>query len=1436
MNFPPTATPCSEGSGLPHDPGRHRRPLTSTIAALVALLLGFATLIAGGAPAQADERPPIITLAEFRSSENGAAITSADAGTAGGLYIEYDLDAKGYKSGDTLQYVLPHNFNPSAPNNTTFTFEAVYEGVSHRIGTATYYDRKILVVLSAGVEELDGIHGHFWIGGSYWGTEAEPDLTLNPGTANAYTIRMTRLGGPGTPGVGPLPEHGKYASFKDGSNNTVIKYAVGVNLDSRRAFVAGSVVADRANGLIVNPATLTVSVRNPTTTLTPGQDYTADFFADGSGFTITLLTDIRDEFWLTYESSVFEVADVYRNDVTATIPGNPGGGDAFGHDVDWTDISGSAAGHLRDLTLVKKDQDSHEPLAGAVFDLYRKIDGSDRLLRTGLTTGDDGKLVAKDLLSGEYTLVEVTPPTGYTAVAGVDRISVTLPPQQSADVEVDFYNKMEAIPPGAVELMKVDGSDAPLAGAEFTIHDDTGTLLKSRITDSDGALKFSHLAPGTYTVTETRAPDGFDISAEARAGYRVTVVSGETARVRGSGSGGTVVNFPTQNAPEPTVQTSATNKATGGKRLPAAGGTVSDLVTYTGLVPGLTYTLRGELMDKATGASTGITASTQFVPLAPDGQQTLDFIVGNGHADKRVVVFERLFAEVDDTNPIASHEDIDSDEQTITIDSPPAVQTTATNKATGGKRLPAAGGTVSDLVTYTGLVPGLTYTLRGELMDKATGASTGITASTQFVPLAPDGQQTLDFIVGNGHADKRVVVFERLFAEVDDTNPIASHEDIDSDEQTITIDSPPAVKTTATNKATGGKRLPYIGGTITDIVAYTGLTTGAQYTLVGQLMEAHTGRAVPGSSRSITFTPAAASGMQALDLTVPAGHAGTKIVVYEYLYAEDGTTLVAEHTELGDAGQTVTIDADPTIATTATNRDDGSHTLPYDGGVITDEVRYTGLVPGVQYTIRGELMDKATRRSAGIRSADHQFTPVSASGTVSIDFTVDSSFAGRTLVAYEWLYRGSSLEAQHTDIDSVEQTVVVAATPTIATTATNGDTGDKTPLLFDGGVVVDEVRYTGLTPGQTYTIRGELMAKEVDETTGQSAVIATGIVAEAPFQPESADGSVSLEFEVDGSHAGTMLVAFEKLFDADGKLVAQHEEIESTEQTVTVGAVPSLATTATNKDDGGKLLEFQGGTITDVVEYTNVIPGVELTLAGELFDKATGESMGITATRTFVPDTAAGSIELDFVVPSGFAGTRLVAFETLKERARVIATHHDIDSEEQAVDVRSQPTVSTSAADGADGDKQLAELGGTVVDTVYYTGLIPGREYVVNGELMRKADGTSTGLTASRTFVPTTADGAVDLELVVPAGYRDTWLVVFETVLDCDLVVAEHTDIESEPQTIFVDHSPEVVAPAGIASTGSSILGPLAWAVSLLAAGSAGLLTAIRLRNRRAIG
>ncbi|XBH21307.1 VaFE repeat-containing surface-anchored protein [Jonesiaceae bacterium BS-20] len=860
--------------------------------------------------------------------------------------------------------------------------------------------------------------------------------------------------------------------------------------------------------------------------------------------------------------------------------------------------------------------------------------------------------------------------------------------------------------------------------------------------------------------------------------------------------------------------TSATDQADGDKILHWNGGTIVDVVSYKGLEPGQEYTVTGELMDKATAQGTGITGSKTFTPTTADGTVEVTFTVPAGHDGKTLVVFEKLYDAEGEF--VASHEDIEDEDQTVVVEEAPTLGTSATDQADGDKILHWNGGTIVDVVAYTNLDVGKEYTVKGELMDKATGEGTGILGETIFTPEERDGTVNVEFTVPAGFAGDTLVVFEKLY----DVNGkiVATHEDIEDEDQTVVVEEAPTLGTSAYDQSDEDKFIAWDGGVVIDQVRYTNLDVGKEYTVKGELMDKATGEGT-GILGETIFTPEERDGTVNVEFTVPAGFAGDTLVVFEKLYDVNGK-IVATHEDIEDEDQTVVVEDAPTLGTKATDQADGDKFLHWTGGTITDQVTYTGLIIGDEYTVTGELMDKATGEGTGILG-ETTFTAEERDGTIAVEFIVPEGFAGDTLVVFEKLYNvDGKIVASHEDIEDEDQTVVVEDAPTLGTSATDQADGDKI-IPWDGGVVIDQVRYTNLDVGTEYTVKGELMDKETGE--------GTGVFGETTFTAEERDGTIAVEFVIPEGFAGDTLVVFEKLYDVNGKIVATHEDIEDEDQTVVVEDAPTLGTKATDQADGDKFLHWTGGTITDQVTYTGLIIGDEYTVTGELMDKATGEGTGILGETTFTAEERDGTIAVEFIVPEGFAGDTLVVFEKLYNvDGKIVASHEDIEDEEQTVKVNEQPTLKTKASDQADGDKVIAWNGGTVVDHVTYTGLTIGQKYTVTGELMDKATGKGTGIKGQTTFTAESVDGTVKVTFKVPKGYAGKTLVAFERLYDAGGVLqAVHEDINDKEQTVTVEKQP--VGP-DLAKTGADdALFYALGAATLLGLGGALQLT----RNRR---
>ncbi|WP_220784645.1 SpaA isopeptide-forming pilin-related protein [Bacillus sp. BML-BC021] len=83
---------------------------------------------------------------------------------------------------------------------------------------------------------------------------------------------------------------------------------------------------------------------------------------------------------------------------------------------------------------------------------------------------------------------------------------------------------------GSLQIIKADAKDDKvlLAGAEFTLYDQTGTTaIRTITTGNDGVAKFNNLRRDKYLIKETKAPKGYVISKELREGILVELGSKE---------------------------------------------------------------------------------------------------------------------------------------------------------------------------------------------------------------------------------------------------------------------------------------------------------------------------------------------------------------------------------------------------------------------------------------------------------------------------------------------------------------------------------------------------------------------------------------------------------------------------------------------------------------------------------------------------------------------------------------------------------------------------------------------------------------------------------------------------------------------------------------------------------------------------------------------
>ncbi len=502
--------------------------------------------------------------------------------------------------------------------------------------------------------------------------------------------------------------------------------------------------------------------------------------------------------------------------------------------------------------------------------------------------------------------------------------------------------------------------------------------------------------------------------------------------------------------------------------------TITDTVDLSDLVPGTSYQLTGKLIDKATGQPvTGVAEpkSEAFTAKATTDTQTMTFNVpaksiGAADADKQYVVFEYLTQvkgvppadSSKDNTVVARHESKDDEAQTVTVPKwavPPEIQIQTQAKTPTPLKAGEAGEIVDD-VTMAGLVKDQSYTLKGTLMDKATKQpvpGVDVVTSQPFVAKGETAEtqpMTFKLPAEAVKGGATYVVFEELFDSKN--NSVAEHKEIDSPEQSVTIEKPQAP--TLTVKTTASTPTPLeVGkaGTVVDKVDMTGLVKDAKYTLTGTLVDKETGEPVAGTKADPKeFTAEGETGTQTMEFTVPADAvvAGKSFVVFETLTPASPDQKEVKHDNKDDEAQTVTVPT-PTpkeidIHTTATGPDGKAKEVPVDEATtIIDTVKLDNLVKGTQYKLTGTLVDKTTGQPVeGVKAEPKEFTATGdAEQTQTMTFTVPAKSIGaaegeKQYVVFEELTQVKAPEGgdaskdgtvvkEHKDKDDEAQTVTV---------------------------------------------------------------------------------------------------------------------------------------------------------------------------------------------------------------------------------------------------------------------------------------------------------------------------------------------------------------------------------------------------------------------------
>ncbi len=284
-----------------------------------------------------------------------------------------------------------------------------------------------------------------------------------------------------------------------------------------------------------------------------------------------------------------------------------------------------------------------------------------------ITCNEKGKATfTTDLPIGSYYVKEISTDSHYILSEKKYPVVFEYAGQDTATVHISVNDGKEIeneIIYGAIKGLKIDRETGEnIAGALFGLFSIYEIKFTEEIailtaeSNEEGIFTFENVPYGEYIVCELKPATGYLPNGES---YPVTISENKE-----------VVEINVLNDKIPELKTTA---AIDGKKEFTVNGdvTIDDVVSYKPLVPGKEYTVKGILMDKATGKpflvdGKEITSEVTFTAEKANSEVTVSFTFDGSiiTKDTDVVVFESLYY---DGVEIAVHADIDDTDQTVTI-------------------------------------------------------------------------------------------------------------------------------------------------------------------------------------------------------------------------------------------------------------------------------------------------------------------------------------------------------------------------------------------------------------------------------------------------------------------------------------------------------------------------------------------------------------------------------------------------------------------------------------------------------------------------------------------------------------------------------------------------------------------------------------------------
>ena len=288
-------------------------------------------------------------------------------------------------------------------------------------------------------------------------------------------------------------------------------------------------------------------------------------------------------------------------------------------EVDWPDEA--------TVKIIKKDKGSNALLAGAVYGIYAD-EACTKLIKKMPATNAKGESEVKITKTQDTVyLREISGPSGYvldTKAYGVKLVVGQTASKNLTDKEqkgaLTIYKEGEVLTGAAVtedgvtftyEKRKLKGAVYSVyAGADIKAADGTliykkGALVKDNlVTGDDGSVTLKNLYLGTYTVTETKAPDNYVCKGESKTVE--LVYAGQTVEVQTGNA--TFLNERQKAAVRVEKQDEETKN-------PLSGGIYGLYAAEDIKVDGKTVVPKGTLIEKATTGADGKASYKAELPI-----------------------------------------------------------------------------------------------------------------------------------------------------------------------------------------------------------------------------------------------------------------------------------------------------------------------------------------------------------------------------------------------------------------------------------------------------------------------------------------------------------------------------------------------------------------------------------------------------------------------------------------------------------------------------------------------------------------------------------------------------------------------------------------------------------------------------------------------------